>query len=185
MNTKKLTLIITLGIILVISSIWIGMSFSYNNKEVALRQEAAKQYQNIEAVRDNMWKILQDQTSVTSEYREAFNEIYTNIIAGRYEQGDGTLLKFIKESNPNFDATLYKDLMKSIEVERTAFTREQTKMLDIIREHETLLQTRPSKWFITNDSSIVYTVISSDNTKKVMETGVDNDQIKFHLIITK
>lgn len=179
MSTKKITLLVSLAIMAIFSITVIGMSISYNNEEVNLRKKAEAQLGNIEAVRDNMWKILQDQTSVTSEYREAFNEIYTNIIAGRYEQGDGTLLKFIKESNPNFDGSLYKDLMKSIEVERTAFTREQTKMIDIIREHGSLLDRIPSKWFLSDVEKIKYVVISSSETKEVMETRVDNEQIKF------
>ena len=48
-------------------------------------------------------------------------------------------------------------------------------MLDIIREHETLCQTYPSKWFVTNKTPIEYTVISSTKSKMTMETGIDDD----------
>ena len=68
---------------------------------------------------------------MTDEYKEAFREIYPQLIEGRYSQGDGSLMKWIQESNPNFDTSLYKDLMNSIEVERTYFAAEQKKMLDI------------------------------------------------------
>lgn len=48
-------------------------------------------------------------------------------------------------------------------------------MLDIIREHETLINTLPSKWFISNKTPIEYTVISSSKSKEVMKSGEDND----------
>ena len=48
-------------------------------------------------------------------------------------------------------------------------------MLDVIREHNVLLTTVPSKWFISNTETIEYTVISSTRSKAVMETGLDDD----------
>lgn len=53
----------------------------------------------------------------------------------------GTMMKWIKESNPNFDVSLYRDLMQAIEIQRTEFQTSQERMLDIIREHETLTRT--------------------------------------------
>lgn len=64
--------------------------------------------------------------------------------------------------------------MNSIEIERIKFAKEQTRMLDIIREHTNLLTTRPSKWFITNKEIIEYTVISSTYSKEVIQSGIDN-----------
>ena len=63
-------------------------------------------------------------------------------------------MKWIKESNPNFDVSLYKDLMQSIEIQRSEFQTSQERMLDIIREHETLVKTYPAKWFISDTKPI-------------------------------
>jgi hypothetical protein len=166
----SLIVIIALGVITTV-----GSYFSYNNKEVALREKAEAQRGNIENVHDAMWKIISQKAQVSQEYRAGFDSIYTHIIGGRYSQGDGTLMKWITEANPNFDTSLYKDVMDAIEGQRTIFSREQKKMLDIIREHSTLCKTYPGKWFISNTSEIEYTVVSSTKSKAAMETGIDDD----------
>jgi hypothetical protein len=166
----SLIVIVALGVITTV-----GSYFSYNNKEVALREKAEAQRGNIENVHDAMWKIISQKAQVSQEYRAGFDSIYTHIIGGRYSQGDGSLMKWITEANPNFDTSLYKDVMDAIEGQRTIFSREQKKMLDIIREHNTLCKTYPGKWFISNTSEIEYTVVSSTKSKAAMETGIDDD----------
>jgi hypothetical protein len=154
----------------------IGSYFTYNNREISLRTQAEAQRDKIEGVHDKMWKIIQQKAQVTSEYKDAFAEIYPEIIAGRYSaNGDGSLMKWVTESNPNFDTSLYTDLMQSIELCRSEFQKNQEKMIDIIREHRTLCDTYPGCWFITNISEIEYTIVSSTKSKLVMETGVDDD----------
>lgn len=166
------TLIVILAIVVLII-IWIGMYFSYNNKEIALRKESDAQRGKIETVRDRMFQIIREQANVSNEYREAFNEIYPKIIAGRYEHG-GELMKWIQEANPQFDTSLYKTVANSIEVQRTAFTSTQNRMLDIINQRATLIESYPSRWFIRNKSAIDYTPISTSDTKMVMATGIDD-----------
>ena len=154
----------------------VGAYFSYNNKEISLRTQAEAQRGKIEGVHDKMWKIIQQKAQVTNEYKDAFAEIYPEIIAGRYSgNGDGSLMKWVTESNPNFDTSLYADLMQSIEMYRSEFQKNQERMLDIIREHRNLISMYPSKWFISNKLEIEYTIISSTKSKVVMETGVDDD----------
>lgn len=153
----------------------IGSYFSYNNQEVALREQAEAQRGKVEGVHDAMWKIISQKAQVSQDYRTSFDSIYTNIISGRYSQGDGTMMKWIKEANPNFDASLYKDVMDAIEVQRTQFMKAQERMLDIKRQHSTLCKTYPGRWFISNTSEIEYTVISSSKSKEVMESGKDDD----------
>lgn len=153
--------------------ILIAMYFSYNNREIALRKEAEAQRGKIEAVRDRMFQIVREQANVSTEYRNAFNEIYPKIIDGRYRDG-GELMKWIQEANPQFDTSLYKTVSNSIEVQRTAFTNEQKRMLDILNQRETLIESYPSRWFVSNKKPIEYTVISTTDTKNVMATGVDD-----------
>ena len=112
-----------------------------------------------------MWKTITQQASVSEQYKDAFKEIYPELIEGRYSQGDGSLMKWIQESNPTFDTSLYKKLMQTIEVQRLSFAKSQERMLDIIREHETLCNTYPSKWFVSNKTHIEYTVVSSTRSK--------------------
>ena len=151
-----------------------SMYFSYNNQEVALRKQAEAQRGKVEGTFDAMWKIISQQAQVSDQYKEAFKEIYPDLISGRYKDNN-TLMKWVQESNPNFDTRLYNTLMQTIEVQREQFKKSQERMLDLIREHETLCETYPSKWFITNTTPIEYTIISSTKTKYTMETGVDDN----------
>ena len=167
--------IIVLATILTFGIIGVCMHFNYNNEEIALRQQAEAQRGKIEGTFDTMWKTISQQAQVSNEYKDAFKEIYPELIEGRYSQGDGSLMKWIQEANPEFDTSLYKTLMQTIEVQRLQFLKTQERMLDIIREHETLCQTYPSKWFINNKTPIEYTVISSSKSKMTMETGIDDD----------
>lgn len=144
------------------------MYFVYNNREVALRKEAEAQRGKIESVYDTMWKVLKQEAGVTEQYRKTFEEIYPKLIAGRYSGESKELIKMIQESNPAFDTKLYDKLMQAIEVQRAYFASAQQRMLDIIRERETLLESMPSGWFIRNRSRIEYTVISSEVTQNII-----------------
>lgn len=172
---KKIILESLAAIVVLGGIIGLSMYFSYNNQDARLRAQAEAQRGKIEGVHDKMWKVLQQKASVSTEYKNAFSEIYPALIEGRYSQGDGSLMKWIQEANPSFDTSLYKDLMQSIEIQRTEFQKAQERMIDIIREHEVLLSTVPSKWFVSNKEGIEYTIISSTKTKVVMETGLDDD----------
>lgn len=173
---KKCSFVIILVVMLVfITGVsCMGMYFSYNNQEVALRKQAEAQRGKVEGTFDAMWKIISQQAQVSDQYKEAFKEIYPDLISGRYKDNN-TLMKWVQESNPNFDTRLYNTLMQTIEVQREQFKKSQERMLDLIREHETLCETYPSKWFITNTTPIEYTIVSSTKTKYTMETGVDDD----------
>ena len=171
------TAIIILSIVAV-ALIVIVMYFYYNNKEIALRKESEAQRGKIETVRDRMFQIVREQANVSTEYREAFNEIYPKIIEGRYKD-DSALMKWIQEANPQFDTSLYHTLTNSIEVQRTAFTSTQNRMIDIINQRATLIEQIPGRWFIRNKSAISFTPISTSDTKTVMAAGVDDYTFSF------
>ena len=78
-----------LGIFVFLAIFIIALYWSYNNKEISLRKKAIAQESNIAAVHDKMWKVIQQSAGVAKEYAERFNEIYKDIIAGRYA-GQGT-----------------------------------------------------------------------------------------------
>lgn len=164
--------LIILGVVLLLLVV---MYFHYNNREIALRKEAEAQQGKIESVYDTMWKTLKQEAGVTDQYRKTFEEIYPKLIAGRYSQDGKELMKFIQESNPEFDTRLYDKLMQSIEAQRAYFASSQQRMLDIIRERETLLEQMPSCWFISNKSKIEYEVISSTASKDTMVSRREDD----------
>lgn len=173
MKNKKIILLCVLGAVI----LGIAMGYiNYNNREVELRAESDAQRSKIEGIHDKMWKTLQQKAQVSNEYAQSFDSIYSHIMEGRYSnEGDATLMKWIQESNPQFDASLYKDLAMSIETLRTEFQLSQERMLDIIREHKTLCSTMPGTWFISNKTPIEYTVVSSSRSKAAMQDGEYDD----------
>lgn len=181
MNSGVKTIVVIALIVIVALAVitTAGSYFSYNNQEVALREQAEAQRSKVEGVHDAMWKIISQKAQVSQEYRAGFDSIYTHIISGRYSQGDGSLMKWIQEANPNFDTSLYKDVMDAVEIQRTQFMKAQERMIDIKRQHSTLCKTYPGRWFISNTSEIEYTVVSSTRSKMTMETGTD-DEVKLY-----
>lgn len=163
---------IVVGVLIVVL---VAMYFSYNNREIALRKEAEAQEGKIESVHDTMWKTLKQEAGVTDQYRKTFEELYPKLIAGRYSNEGGELMKMITESNPDFDTRLYDKLMQSIEAQRAYFASAQQRMLDILRERETLIESYPSRWFVSNKQKIEYEVISSTTSKSTMQSRIDDD----------
>ena len=81
MSTSAIVILSILAVVIIL----VAMYFAYNNKEIALRKESEAQGSKIETVRDRMFQIIREQANVSTEYRDAFNEIYPKIIEGRYK----------------------------------------------------------------------------------------------------
>lgn len=162
--------------VMILSIIGLMIYVTASNKEISLRSQVDAQKQVCEAFFDKMWKIVNQKAQVADQYKQAFKEIYPALIEGRYgNEKTGTLMKFIVESNPQFDVSLYKDLMTSIEAERTGFFMEQKRLVDLANEHRITKKTWPASMFIGRRPDIEIKIVSSASTKKIMETGEEND----------
>lgn len=149
--------------------------FSVSNAEISLRERIEAQQESNEAVFDNTWKIIQQQAQVADEYKNAFQDIYPDLISGRYDQGDGSLMKWIQESNPNFDTKLYDRLMQSIEAQRNKFTNGQNKLIDLKREHDTMLKKFPYSIILTGREEMDIKIITSTKTEETFESRKEED----------
>lgn len=160
------------AIVLVVFMMW----WNATNKEARLREVVYAEQTVCKNHFDKMWKILQEQADVASEYKDAFIEVFPAIMEERYGNKDsGALLNFVRESNPNFDISLYSNLQKSIASERTEFAMHQDKLIDKNREHRTLLRTKPSSFFFSESDTIHITIVTSARTNEAFTTGEDND----------
>jgi hypothetical protein len=171
----KKSLIVTsiVVVFLLIVSVIYGVSIS--NTEIRTRNLAEAQQENCEAYFDKMWKILQQQANVADKYKEAFKEIYPQLIAGRYSGGQGQLMQWIQEHNPKFDPSLYGKLMNSIEAQREGFFNEQKKLISINNTHKNLLTTFPSSLIVGDREPLNIKIIKSVKTEEVYESGQEND----------
>lgn len=162
-------------LLVIMTAIW---AVSLSNNEIKLRNRGIKQQEVCSAYFDKMWKVLQQKAGVTDQYRDGFKEIYTAMIEGRYSdegKGQETFMKWIQESNPTFDVSLYKDLMASIEGERNGFFIEQEKLIDIDRQHKDMRMIWPNSLIIGDKPDLEIIVIKSIKTEQVYTTGQEND----------
>lgn len=172
---KKIVLFSSLGLIVLVALGVFVMGIGYQNDEVRLVNEFKAQEKKIEATHDNLWKILTEKAGVAKEYAAQFDSIYSHIMSERYENNDKVIFNWITESNPNFSDDLYKEVSIAIEVQRKQFLASQEKIIDIVREHNNMLDVIPAKWFIGGRERLEWEVISSAKSKDVMNTRMDDD----------
>ena len=130
-----------------------------------------------------MFKVISQLAEVADvkmeKSKNAFKEIYPALMEGRYGKGDGSLMKWVTESNPQFDlnaaANLYDKLAVAIEANRQEFFIEQQKLIDYNREQRASLKKFPGSWFLESSDTIHIVVVTSATTKETFRTGEEND----------
>lgn len=165
--------LITLIVVVVVGGSLALWGVGVSNSERTLRNKIEAQQEASEIFYTKLWEILKSKAGVTEEYAEQFKEIQFGIMEGRYSTG-GEMMKWIQEANPEFDASLYKDLMNSIEGERNGFFVEQKKLLDMNKQHKDMLVTFPKKVILKNRGVIEIVVLKNTVTKEAFETGTDS-----------
>lgn len=155
-----------------------GMYFHYSNLDVELRAQAKAKAGACMTAHDEMKQSVKEIGGVADAYMAGFDSMYTHIISSRYSKGDGTLMKWIQESNPQFDNSLNKKLADKIEIARAEFKVAQDGLLDVQREHTAMIRKAPARWFLNPNDTIEVKLVLGSNTRKAFETGVDDDYYK-------
>lgn len=179
----KKSLIIGIVVIVALVSVFFIMKVSYNNKEIDLRKQITAEQDIYQQNFDKQYKIIAQLVQVAERNveanKEAFKEIYPDLIEGRYSQGDGTLMKWVQENNPQWDmkaiTETYSKVSVAIESQREDFYNQAKKLRDLVREREALIEKFPGSLFVSNKEPIDITLITSKNTKEVFKTGEEND----------
>lgn len=167
---------ITSGLIaLFLIIISVSMYISYNNQYVRLKNSYEAQVSVDRAIYDEVWKVIKQQAGVSEKYADDFKSIYTDLMDSRYKQGSGQLMQWIKEANPNFDISLYKTLMNSIESQRSKFTNNQKKMIAIHAEIKNVCMIFPGSIFLGNKDIPKLELVTSTLTEKAFKYGKDDD----------
>ena len=89
----------------------------------------------------------------------------------------GSLFKSVQSQYPTMDESLLKDVVATIGGKRDEFTRSQQNIMELSKEHSNLLRQFPGSIIFAltgNTKNLAYTVISSDETKTAVMTGIDN-----------
>lgn len=150
------------------------MNISYQNIYERIDQDIQAQYKKIESNYEKMSRVILQQAGILNKYSTDFREIYKGMMQGRYgKDGSKAMWQWIKEQNPQIDASLYSKLMTTVEAQRTSFDRQQGKVTSMVAESNKMLRVAPSKWFVNGEIKEAK-IVSSSNTKAIMETGIDD-----------
>jgi len=174
---KKIVAIIAIACIIIVGGL-VGYKVSTNNTVMKLTNNFEARLQVTEAFHDKMWKTLKEKTAITDKSVKAFQDIYIPLMEGRYSQG-GKLMQWVKEQNPNFDQSLFKDLMVSVESLRAGFFKEQQLLIAIVEQYKNIRDMIPSSMFCPSTDRTrkmdAFEPITSSRSKDVMKRGMDDE----------
>lgn len=143
------TLIVVLGVLAVVVGLplVIGtiMCVSTNNTCVTYEANLAAVKQQSKSQYDTFWKSVKEVAQVPSQYSKDMKETYAAIMDSRYKDKN-PLMNWIKEANPNFDSSMYKQVQQVIESGRNDFKDSQKQMIDSAREYKTYVQKMPTSF---------------------------------------
>ena len=146
------------------------------NQFVSQEQIVKAQYDQNKNNYDNYFKKVKEVCQVPEMYTEDLKKVYDSAISKRYgEKGSKAMFQFLKEHNPNFDSSIYKQVQQVIEAGRNDFEANQKTLIDKKRSYETMLQVFPKNiiagimGFPKIDLSKL-SIITSEETEKAFET---------------
>lgn len=180
--SNKLTAIVFI-VVLSIAFVYFLMSMTYSNEEISLRKKTEAQQEVCKANHDKMFKTISQIAQVPQKFMEdaknAYKEIYPDLIQGRYGNENGNLMmKWVQEHNPEFDLNamkgMYEKIQEAVEVNRSEYFVQQEKLIDLQREHSTFISKFPARLFV-NGEEVEITVITSTETKNVYSSGNDDN----------
>jgi len=153
-----------------------------NNDCVRMEAGIKAQYKQNQNNYDNMWKKFRESASVTSMYTDDLKKVYDSAIQGRYKNAGNVMMNFIKEHNPTFDASMYKNLQVMIESGRNTFESNQKMLLDKKRNYEVQIQSFPTVFVarvlgFPKIDLAKYDIVTSGQTQQAFDTK-KADEIK-------
>lgn len=181
MFSNKKILVLVVGI-LFISSMFalIGWVISFKNKEVVLSSLFNQKLEERTSVYDNTIRVISKNAKVSTKSTESLKDLLSTQVDAQKPNKDA-IMTWVKNSNPTatFEHVnkLYIELSRTIESMYTDVKDIDVQIQDVKREHKVLISKFPNS-LLTNIFGIKelkYTQITSDRTREVISTGVDND----------
>lgn len=122
-----------------------------------------------------MWKSVNEIGKIPDQERATAIEMFTSYADSRTADGQGRFMAWVQEAIPNANPELYKNLMNTITALRADFASNQTRLLDLDRERNALIEKIPSKWFISNNAKIDVVIVTSSRTSRAFSSGSDDE----------
>ena len=149
------------------------MYVSSNASEQRLRITCKNQEKNAEQVMANGKNKVRGVAQVNKAQEGAFLQVVEKTIQGRI--GGGSFAKSMTEAGITFPTSTYEKVMTVIEEFRNKYEHEQTKLLALKTEHDSLVIHPFYSLFIKNTSPVDVVIVTSSQAREAYETGLDND----------
>ena len=174
-----------LGVVALIAAVVVGSyvtNANYGNR--AERTLEATRADNMNIRSTHSLKIM-ELAQIPQMYKNDVIEIYTAAISTRYgEDGSQAMFQFLKEQNPNIDASIYKAVQQEITAGRNEFKVAQSRLLDQKRVYVTNLgYVWKGFWLEQAGYPMLnvgfqggaddFEIVLSGDTNEIFESGVD------------
>jgi hypothetical protein len=147
MSRGLIIVLAILGVLVSCGFVSCGAVVGINNSLVKQEEGLKAQYKQNQNNYDNMWKKFKEVASVPAMYTEDLKKVYEGTVKSRYgAEGSKAAFQFIKEHNPQFDSSMYKQIQRVVEAGRNSFEANQKTLLDKKRLYETDLRTIPTSF---------------------------------------
>ncbi len=176
MKTLTIVLLVFVGLLIAGGIMGVTTYISYKNQFVEQRGTYNAQLASNKAYLDAQWKTFRDQTRISEEYAEQVKELYIGFIEGKYQNGvqQSGFMTTLQDVLPNFDQSMFKDLMITIESKRADFAARQTRLADIHRELVVLKEKPVSGFFLSGEVLPELILVTSTRTENSFATGKDD-----------
>jgi rubrerythrin len=178
MNKAILAALILFGGFCLVAGVALVWGIGQYNIAVSLRTQYDSKVKANEAGFDNLWKKIQQTAQVTDAQKAALKEIFVSYAEARTGAGGGgELMKWVQESVPNVDVSVYRNLQNIITGSRDEWTRNQVELVDIANSYNLMLARFPSNILLgaLGFQKIDAKVITSSRTEQAFATGKDDD----------
>lgn len=171
---------IVLSVILLAAIAFGFTAVSYHNTAVRMETNIGKFDKESQNVLSNYTMKLKEKAQVPDMYVKDLGDIVDKTFKGRYgENGSQAMFQFLKETMPNFDSSLYKELQITMEAGRNEFKLSQSRKLDICQQYEAMTGQFPASFIFGVTGKGYHNVakkceiVVDASTASKFESGVD------------
>lgn len=174
-------LLIAVAILFVVGLVgYVSLSWSYQNKEIQLRNKIESVIDGNKSNFSKMQNIIFGNAEVAEKYSKDFTNIYPDLIKGRYSKHQGKIMQWVQESNPNYDTTLLQNVQKQITAQRESFHYAQLQLINLGKQHDDLLQEIPyGQWFLRDKQPIDIPVIKNEGVDTIFQNEIEQPKKLF------
>lgn len=122
---------------------WVGLTYvSYANQGNRMDVAINAKYKNLENVLSSGYQQISGVAQVTEMAKDDLKEVFVAAITAREgEEGSRAVFKMITESNPNVDASLYREVQRVVQATKKEYQSEQTAFLTQKAQYQEALGT--------------------------------------------